>query len=300
MSLSFFCTDCNVSHLFLNFFSLFPLTVFIRHALSQGIRLDGRKPVEYRDIDIALSRGEVSATATVVLGKTLVVAVVSAEIVPPYPDRPSEGMIQFHADVSPLAEARGISQAELTRLLDRSIRESDAIDTESLCIIGGEKVWLISCDIRVLDFSGGNVIDASLLAAMGAFRAFRKPEVSVSQMSIPSSSSASSSSSSSSSSAAGNDSNTDVTMGLGAPRVLVLHSADQREPLPLALHHTPLAVTLGIFRGIKLQTTNDEDGANVEKSGSGSGSGSGVGLGSSVVLVADPSLEEGDSPLFFY
>jgi exosome complex RNA-binding protein Rrp42 (RNase PH superfamily) len=78
-----------------------------------------------------------------------------------------------------MAESHGVSQVQLSRLLDRSIRESDAIDTESLCIVSGEKVWLISCDVRVLDYSGGNVVDAALFAAMSAFKAFRKPEVSI-------------------------------------------------------------------------------------------------------------------------
>ena len=90
-----------------------------------------------------------------------------------------QGVIQFNAEVSPMAESQGVSQVQLSRLLDRSIRESDAIDTESLCIVSGEKVWLISCDVRVLDYSGGNVVDAALFAAMSAFKAFRKPEVSI-------------------------------------------------------------------------------------------------------------------------
>ena len=105
---------------------------FIRSALAQGLRLDGRRPQEPRDVDVALSRGEVTATATVTLGKTVVVAVVSAELVAPYPDRPTEGLLQFVADVSPLAEAHGVTSAELTRLLDRSVRESDAIDTGAM------------------------------------------------------------------------------------------------------------------------------------------------------------------------
>jgi exosome complex RNA-binding protein Rrp42 (RNase PH superfamily) len=53
----------------------------------------------------------------------------------------------------------------LCRLLERSIRESDAIDTESLCIISGEKVWCIRCDVRVLDY-GGNLPDACSLAVV--------------------------------------------------------------------------------------------------------------------------------------
>lgn len=57
-----------------------------------------------------------------------------------------------------MAEMHGISKIELNRLLDRSIKESDAIDTESLCIISGEKVWLICCDVRVLDYSGVYIV----------------------------------------------------------------------------------------------------------------------------------------------
>lgn len=46
------------------------------------------------------------------------------------------------------------------------MRDSDAIDTESLCIIAGEKVWCITCDIRVLNYSG-NLTDACNIAAVG-------------------------------------------------------------------------------------------------------------------------------------
>ena len=64
---------------------------FIRQALGQGTRLDGRNPNEYREIEVTLSRSEVSATATVVIGNTRVISVVSGEIIAPYPDRPTEG-----------------------------------------------------------------------------------------------------------------------------------------------------------------------------------------------------------------
>lgn len=55
------------------------------------------------------------------------------------------------------------------------------IDTESLCLAAGpglSKVWCISCDVTVLDSSGGNVCDVTSVAAMAALRAYRKPEVS--------------------------------------------------------------------------------------------------------------------------
>jgi exosome complex component RRP45 len=51
-------------------------------------------------------------------------------------------------------------------MLERSIRDSEALDTESLCIIAGEKVWSIICDVKILNYDG-NVIDACNLAAVG-------------------------------------------------------------------------------------------------------------------------------------
>lgn len=50
-------------------------------------------------------------------------------------------------------------------MLERSIRDSEAIDTESLCIIAGERVWNILCDVRVINY-GGNVLDACNLATV--------------------------------------------------------------------------------------------------------------------------------------
>ncbi len=57
------------------------------------------------------------------------------------------------------------------------MRDSDALDLESLCLVSGERVWAIACDVALLDGSGGACIDVCLLAAMAALRAFRKPEV---------------------------------------------------------------------------------------------------------------------------
>lgn len=54
---------------------------------------------------------------------------------------------------------------EIDRIIDRSIRESRAIDVEALCILVGRKVWSIRVDIHVLD-DVGNVIDAAVLATV--------------------------------------------------------------------------------------------------------------------------------------
>jgi exosome complex component RRP45 len=208
-------------------------------------------------MEISLSRAELSSRAEVTVGNTRVAAMVSADVISPYPDRPTEGIIQFNAEVSPMAEATmRVSKAELTRLLERSIRESDAIDTESLCIVGGEKVWLISCDVRVIDFSGGNVVDASMFAAMGALRSFRKPEISVQV--APS--------------AIGTGTGT-AGSGSNAVGDLTIFTSDEREPLPLALHHTPLSVTLGIFKLTKAHAAASSSSSSSSSSNSSGGAG---------------------------
>ncbi|MEM2512500.1 MAG: exosome complex component Rrp42, partial [Ignisphaera sp.] len=56
---------------------------------------------------------------------------------------------------------------ELARVIDRSIRESKAVPLDKLCIIPGKKVWIIWLDIYVVDHDG-NLVDASMLAAMAA------------------------------------------------------------------------------------------------------------------------------------
>jgi exosome complex component RRP45 len=227
--------------------------VFTRLALGQGLRIDGRLPHECRDVELSLYRGEASSSAEVQMGSTRVFCSVRGQIVAPFPDRPTEGKLQFGAHLSQGAEAAGLSHNEIVRFLERCIRESEAIDTESLCIVSGEKVWLVNCDVRVLDYAG-NVLDAAVLAAMGALRAFRKPEISIAGKSSSSSGQ------------------------------IVIHSSDEREPLPLALHHTPLTVTIGIFKGIPKVVSSD--------SSSSSSSSSGGGVGFHTVLIGDPSISE--------
>jgi exosome complex RNA-binding protein Rrp42 (RNase PH superfamily) len=117
----------------------------------------------------------------------------------------------------------------ISRVIEKTIVDGGAIDVESLCVVGGTWVWRINVDITALDH-GGNLVDASMLAAIAALRHFRKPEVMVS------SSSAHTSSTSSSTTTTGN--------ARGAPIIL---SSDEAEPTPLPLHHTPVCVTFGLF-----------------------------------------------------
>ena len=90
----------------------------------------------------------------------------------------------------------------MTRLIEKAIRRSEAVDREALCVVAGEKVgrisysvasgtalissymttslvpkvWHIRLHLHILS-SDGNLIDAGCLAGMTALRHFRRPEV---------------------------------------------------------------------------------------------------------------------------
>ena len=77
---------------------------------------------------------------------TRVVAYVQGSMVKPQPERPFEGTITIHSEISPMASSEyeqgrpSEEEVTITRMLDKIIRRSDAIDKESLCILAGRRV----------------------------------------------------------------------------------------------------------------------------------------------------------------
>lgn len=67
----------------------------------------------------------------------------------------------------------------ISRIIEKALRRSRAIDTEGLCIVAGEKVWQIRVDLLFLDHDG-NLIDCASIAAVTALLHFRRPDVTVS------------------------------------------------------------------------------------------------------------------------
>ena len=211
---------------------------------SVTVRADGRHPTEARPLRLTLSRSHGAAECVVRLGSgTRVTASVSCALVPPpNRDRPNDGQIRFSVDLSPMScvafggggpvysaggsgggsgggppadDAQRLLSNRILRTLERTLLAGGAIDSEALCVQSGRWVWRLSVDVVCLDH-GGNLVDASLLAAVAGLRHFRKPEVEIS----------------------------DAESGGGNPVVL---NSDEREPSPLPLHHTPLSVTFALF-----------------------------------------------------
>jgi exosome complex component RRP45 len=131
---------------------------FIESALLSEVRVDGRGPLDYRKLNIKFGRND--GSAEVQLGETRVMSYVSAQLVQPYRDRPNEGTLSIFTEFSPMADPSfepgrpGESAVELGRIIDRGLRESRAIDTESLCILSAKLVWAIRVDIHILDNAG--------------------------------------------------------------------------------------------------------------------------------------------------
>jgi len=142
--------------------------------LKQDKRIDGRGLTEYRELRIEPNIIEkANGSARVTLGKTQVIAGVKVETGEPFPDTPNEGALAVNAELAPIAHPSfesgppGEAAIELARVVDRSIRESNAIDREKLCIESGKKVFVVFIDLNIMDHDG-NLIDASTLAALVA------------------------------------------------------------------------------------------------------------------------------------
>jgi len=147
-----------------------------------------------------------------------VLAQVEAKMVRPESQRPFEGLITIHCELSPMASTeyepgrQSEDEVLLARILDKIFRRSDAIDREALCIIAGERVWHLRIAIHALA-DAGSLLDCASLACAAAIRHFRRPDVEV----------------------------------LGA-REVIIHAPDSRAPVPLALHHTPFCVSFAFYR----------------------------------------------------
>lgn len=187
---------------------------FILKAVGEGKRLDGRHTYDYRKIKVEF--GNELGLCQVQLGKTRVLVQISSEVVVPRVARPSEGRLHLNVELSPMAapnfEIGRLTEfgVEINRLLERCIVDSRALDVESLCIVAGEKVWAIRIDASVLNHDG-NIMDCLSIATIAALAHFRRPDVTISGEEV------------------------------------TIHTLEEKNPVPLSLHHWPMCVTFAFF-----------------------------------------------------
>jgi exosome complex component RRP45 len=219
---------------------------------QKTLRLDGRGPNDVRNIQTRLHRWDNGAEATIQWGRgTRVSAICRAELVPPSLDRPNEGIIGIEVDLSPMAGFRlapavstggksstaNFSNQEqrllsnrILRCLERILIMGGALDTEALVLEGGKWVWKLTLAVTALD-AGGNLLDASVLAAVAALRHYRKPQVDMTALATT---------------AANQD---DPLPASAADHITLptLIPSTVKEATPLPLHHSPLSISFGLI-----------------------------------------------------
>jgi len=188
-----------------------------------AFRMDGRAPSELRS-DVEITVGPREGTCTVRIGQTIACASTTARL-----ERPqrggstSEGVVRVDVDFSSGAcegfakdgrMSRELRQRanDLGAFLERGLKEARAVDVESLCVLAGKRVWVVTCAVTVLAHDG-NLAGASSLAACGSLMTFRRPECAV-----------------------------DPNSG-----TVTVHDVDAREPILLNMHHFPIASSYCFF-----------------------------------------------------
>ncbi|MBN1923362.1 MAG: exosome complex protein Rrp42 [Nanoarchaeota archaeon] len=144
---------------------------------------DNRGLEEFRNVIIESGVSKnAEGSAKVSIGDTIVMAGVKMSIGTPYPDTPNKGNLICSGELSPISDPDfepgppREDAIELSRVVDRGIRESEAVDFEKLCIVEGEKVWNIFVDFYILN-NAGNLIDACGLASIAALKTARMPKL---------------------------------------------------------------------------------------------------------------------------
>lgn len=152
-------------------------------ALKKGTRIDGRKPDEYRPIQIELDCiRNAEGSCKITCGDTVLLAGVKFSVGKPFPDSPDKGVLIVNAELLPISNSDfepgppSIDSIEHSRVIDRGIRESGAFDEKSLCITEGEEVWMVNLDICPLN-TDGHLFDIGGLAGLAAMKTAKLPKL---------------------------------------------------------------------------------------------------------------------------
>jgi len=150
-------------------------------ALSRGKRLDGRNFESYRDLEIEIGIiDKANGSAKVKLGNTEVLAGVKVETGEPFEGLEDKGALIMSAEVLPTASSHvepgppDEEAIELSRVVDRGIRESQMLDLSKLALIPGKIVYTIFVDCSIIN-SDGNLLDATSYAVVAALLTSKFP-----------------------------------------------------------------------------------------------------------------------------
>eukprot|EP00672_Neobodo_designis_P001107 CAMPEP_0174856346 /NCGR_PEP_ID=MMETSP1114-20130205/35709_1 /TAXON_ID=312471 /ORGANISM="Neobodo designis, Strain CCAP 1951/1" /LENGTH=301 /DNA_ID=CAMNT_0016091141 /DNA_START=47 /DNA_END=949 /DNA_ORIENTATION=+ len=195
---------------------------------KEGVRMDARRPQQLRELTVEFPVPTDRNQAVVTLGQTVVAASVVVELVEPSPFGANLGFFDVNVR-GPDAGASGAQRSpllvEVRTAVDAILRGGGAVDTESLCVLPGRYVWSVSLTLTILS-DAGNAVDAAAWAAVAALRHARRSDLTVT-----------------------ND-------------TVIAHTARERDPVPLAMHHVPITVSAAVLPdGFVIDPTTAEAGA---------------------------------------
>jgi exosome complex component RRP42 len=154
---------------------------YLKDLAEQGRRFDGRDFDEYRDVTLETDLiRPAEGSARIQLGDTEVYCGVKMQLGDPYDDSPNQGVITTNAELNPIAAPDFESgpprppAVEVARVVDRGIRESEALPLEELVIEPGESCWVVYLDAHVVDYDG-NLFDAASLGFLAALNTAEVP-----------------------------------------------------------------------------------------------------------------------------
>ena len=188
---------------------------FLIESLLENKRIDNRTFYQSRDLQVNF--GLTFGSCFVQLGNTIIYASTEATLDEPRITRPSEGRFKVIINIGAGGKEKWLRNIErsqpteailTTRLLEKIINRINVLDLESLCLVTGKMVWCICTKLVLLNFDG-NLIEAASIATIASLMHFKRPDATVSP------------------------DNGDI----------IVHSYEERNPIPLTLFHYPLCVT---------------------------------------------------------
>ena len=151
---------------------------FVRDLILKKKRLDNRDLLDYRKIELETNQiKKAEGSCYVSIGNTKIIVGIKFDLMEPYPDTPDEGGLVTTLHYTPIVfkNMPQNSDIEISRVLDRNIRESKCIDFKELCIIEKEKAFGLFIDTYVLN-NDGNLLDALNIGAIKALESTKIPK----------------------------------------------------------------------------------------------------------------------------
>jgi len=137
----------------------------LKLGLREGLRIDGRSLLERRHISIHFG---LDSQCLICLGKTKVVVNLKITFILDSKKRQSWGKLYFSIDANSIPQIRAPNIDLLTKTLKKSFIDSKAINLKTSVSRAKVHEPNINMIIRVIE-DDGNLIDAGMLATLGAF-----------------------------------------------------------------------------------------------------------------------------------